>query len=101
MILFNTTFHLDSSIESELLMWLRQRFIPETLAAGMERPLLCRLIENVEPGCSAFALQFFCDSIADVDGWRSSGFLQLMTELSEKWKDRALAFSTSMEVIDL
>ncbi len=82
-------------------MWIRQRVVPETLAAGMERPLLCRLTENVEDGCSAFALQFFCDSSDKVEAWRSGGFVDLMVEMSANWKDRALAFSTPMEVIDL
>lgn len=63
--------------------------------------MLCRLVDNLEPGCSAFALQFFIDSLTDVEAWQSDGFAKLMAEMSERWRDRALAFSTPMEVVDL
>ena len=101
MILFNTTFHLDFTIEPDFLAWIREYFIPEALSTGLRQPLLCRLVDNIEPGCSAFALQFFVDSLTDAEVWRSNQLHKLLTEMSERWRDRALSFSTPMEVLAL
>ncbi|MDE6369537.1 MAG: DUF4286 family protein [Muribaculaceae bacterium] len=101
MILFNTTFHLDATIESEFLTWLKLEFIPAAISSGFEKPLLCRIVDNIEPGCAAFALQFFASTMSDVDNWRAGRLCGLIATMSTRWKDRALAFSTPMEVINL
>lgn len=101
MILFNTTFHLDATIEPEFLSCLKAEFIPAGISAGLDKPLLCRIVDNIEPGCAAFALQFFAPSMSEVDAWRAGSFHALITTMSTRWKDRALAFSTPMEVINI
>ena len=100
LILFNTTFHLDSTIESDFLAWIRESFIPAALSAGLKKPLLCRIVDKIEPGCSAFALQTFIVSVDEADKWRSEYLCKLLAEMSVRWKDRALAFSTPMEVLE-
>lgn len=101
MILYNTTFHLDSAIESDFLAWLQNEFIPVATRSGMTDPLLCRLSDHIEPGCAAFALHLYAPSADEVDRWRSGAQGRLMTDMATKWRERALAFSTQMEVISL
>lgn len=101
MILFNTTFHLDATIEPEFLTWLRIEFIPAAISSGLNKPLLCRIVDNIEPGCAAFALQFFADSMSEIDEWRAGRLCELIAAMLTRWKERALAFSTPMEVVNL
>ena len=101
MILFNTTFHLDATIQPEFLTWLKLEFIPTAISSGLDKPLLCRIVDNIEPGCAAFALQFFVTSMSEVDKWRAGRLCELIAAMSTRWKDCALAFSTPMEVVDL
>lgn len=101
MILFNTTFHLDATIEPEFLTWLKVEFIPAAITAGFDKPLLSRIIDNIELGCAAFALQFFAPSMSEVNDWRAGRLCELIATMSTRWKDRALAFSTPMEIVNL
>ncbi len=101
MILYNTSFHIDSTIESDFLSWLKSAVIEQSLANGFHSPVLSRLLTAVEPGCSSFALHFQADDQSVVERWESEGRRKIMEDMFNRWGERALAFSTPMEILDL
>lgn len=101
MILYNTTFHIDSAIDSDFIAWLKKNFIAAATDHGFERAMLTRLIDRVEPGCTSYALHLYADGAELVDRWETDKAQLLMQEMYDKWGERALAFPTAMEVIDI
>lgn len=101
MILYNTTFHIDSAIDSDFTEWLKSRFITDASTSGFVSPMLTRLLNQVEPGCNSYALHLCADDISIIEKWEADKRLKLMQEMFGTWGERALAFSTPMEVVDL
>lgn len=101
MILYNTTFHVDSTIEPEFLDWLKDIFVAQALNAGFSSPMLARLAIAVEEGCSSFALHLYADSLDHVARWEEADRCRLLGEAYNRWGERVLSFSTPMHTIDL
>ncbi|MDE5595896.1 MAG: DUF4286 family protein [Muribaculaceae bacterium] len=101
MILYNTSFHVITSIEVEFLEWIKDKVIPPSVGFGFRQPLLTRLLTSVDDGCSAFALQFMADDISYVEHWEAESRHIVMADMYKRWGENALAFSTIMEVIEV
>lgn len=101
MILYNTTFHIDSAIDREFTDWLKSRFIADALSFGFVKPMVTRLINQVEPGCNSYALHLNANDISTVEKWEADSKMKLMQEMFGVWGERALAFSTPMEIVEL
>lgn len=101
MILYNTTFHIDRSIRSDFMAWVKERFIPEAVKDhALSDPMLTRILTVVEPDAETFALHLYADDRADVDRWERTSGQALLSEMFKRWGERALAFSTPMEILD-
>ena len=47
MIIYNTTFHADKSIDKEFIEWIRREYIPKALAGGiLAEPRLTRVFDT-------------------------------------------------------
>lgn len=101
MIIYNTSFHVISTIEAEFLEWIKDNVIPTSVRFGFRQPLLTRLLTSVDVGCSAFALQFMANDISYVEHWEAESRQIIMTDMYKRWGENALAFSTIMEVIEV
>lgn len=101
MILYNTTFHVDSSIEPEFLAWLKGTFVAEALNAGFSDPMLARIAMAVEEGCSSFALHLYSENLNHVARWESTSRQKLLADAFNRWGERFLSFSTPMHTIEL
>lgn len=101
MILYNTTFHIESSIDESFFDWIKARFIPAAMSSGFVNPMLMRLIDRVEPGCTSYALHLYADNMDYIARWEHGVKNELVEEMMCKWGERALAFSTPMEVVEL
>lgn len=101
MILYNTSFHIESSIEQEFIEWLRTDAVEAHREFGMSEPLLARLLTSVAEGCSSFALHVYADGNETVRRWELEGRPRLISAMNKRWGERALAFSTAMEVVGI
>ena len=101
MILYNTSFHVDESIENDFLVWLKTEAIESHRTFGMTDPMLAKLLTSVGEGCSSFALHFHACDHSVVNRWERDGQPGLFAAMNKRWGQRALAVSTTMEVVDL
>lgn len=101
MILYNTTFHVDEKAERDFVCWLKSDFMPRAAKDGLINPMLARLVDNVELGCSTYALHLEAASMAVIGQWESAGRRKLIEEIFARWQYGVLAFSTPMEKIEL
>ncbi len=104
MILYNTTFYIDRSINSAFIEWLRQIFIVQAVKYGLENPMLARICtpkdENADDGTVSYALHLYAKCDNQIADWIERGVPPIMRSMHDKWGELALAFSTSMEIID-
>lgn len=102
MILYNTTFHHDVAITNDLLSWLRSDFIPRASAFGFTDPMLSRIImPQGEDEVEAYALGLKCTDTDIINRWESTDGAVLLSAMFDWWGEKALAFSTPMQLLDL
>lgn len=103
MYIYNTTFGIDPAIEREFLFWLKNEFLP---SADSEKsggsysfsPEILRVINNDKEVIS-LAVHFRADSMSDIEDWYSDHGSELFSFVNEHWYQKAVFFSTTLEVI--
>lgn len=101
MILYNTSYHIDPSIESEFIHWLKNDVAVAAERAGFVNPLMTRLLRGVDDDCRSFAVQYTAEDLSVVEKWESVNIPVLMNQALTRWGERMLSFSTPMEIMDL
>ncbi|MCM1162671.1 MAG: DUF4286 family protein [Muribaculaceae bacterium] len=99
MIIVNTTFYVDSALESEFLTWLRSSYIP---ASPLSAPSLARILLDVgEEGMNAYALKLCAETMTEAQAWIEGEASLLFGTLGMKYGEKVLHFTTFMESIEL
>lgn len=98
MIIINTTFHVERSIENNFCKWVRDEYVPSALASGiLSEPGFSRILIEVQEDCSSFAVSFKTESIEDAVTWHDGHGAALRQSLHAKFGEKALFFSTYMD----
>jgi hypothetical protein len=100
MILVNTTFLVEYGLENEWIDWAHTVYIATATSVGHRNPLLMRVFSKEENGGTTFALQIQCDGKADADEWLTKLQPGLLKEISTRWGQRVLHFTTMMEEVE-
>lgn len=105
MFLYNTTFAVDNAIENEVIDWLNSEFIPsavdEEYFYGIDSkfaPMILRVLGG-EPGVKSIAVHLYLDSIETLKDWYADHGARLFSHIMEKWGEKAVFFSTTLEVM--
>ena len=104
MLLYNTTFAVDTHLEAEVTEWIKQKFIPSATeenyfeSNGRHEPDILRVLGG-EPGVTSIAVHLYTDSIRNIEDWYADRGSQLFSEVMERWHDKVLYFSTTLESI--
>lgn len=100
MIILNTSFHMLSSLEKEFIDWAKTSYMPAANASGIfNEILLIKILTEIEPGASAFALQLKSQSLERSAHWHDETASALKAELTKRWGKNVVYFTTYMEVI--
>ncbi|MBQ8773450.1 MAG: DUF4286 family protein [Muribaculaceae bacterium] len=100
MILLNTTFHVEKSIEKDFINWVKTTYIPVALSSGIVKDALFTRILAESEGGTAYAVQFKSIDIATAEQWHDTDAQKLKSDISQRWGQRILYFSTYMDIID-
>ncbi|MDE5989118.1 MAG: DUF4286 family protein [Duncaniella sp.] len=102
MIIINTTFHVEKSIESSFCQWVREEYVPSALSSGLlSSPVFSRIMIEVQEDCSSFAVSFKTRSIEDAVLWHDGAGADLRQTLHSRFGEKALFFSTYMDEMPL
>lgn len=102
MILMNTTFHVENELVDSFLGWLRERYLPAAgTTPGITSPVVSRLLIEVAPEATSFAVQLSADRLETASAWHDAEGARLRGELLSKWPERIVFFTTYMEVLPL
>ncbi|MGM0944099.1 MAG: DUF4286 family protein [Bacteroidota bacterium] len=100
MILYNVTINVAPDIEKDFLEWMRGTHIPEVMATGIfTEHKFCRLIHQSDDGSTNYAIQYFTESMAKMQEYESKHAAALRAKTQERYKEKALAFRTLLEIL--
>lgn len=100
MIVVNTTFHVESSIEQEWVAWVHATYLAIALSSGVHcRPLFLKIMSQMEGG-AGYAVQVHADSESDADRWLNVVQPKLLAEMHGRWGEKALFFTTLMQEVE-
>lgn len=100
MILLNTTFHVHTSVNDLFIKWAQAIYIPKAMECGQfSNPLFTRIMMQVDPEATSYAVQLQAISHAEAEAWHDSMGTQLKDALAREVGERVLHFTTYMEIV--
>ncbi len=101
MIVFNTTFHIDKTLQKEFVEYMLQKFIPMSTKSGiLTSARLARVFGSNEDEDLSYAMEFKVSDIERLERWRREESKEVYDPLIKKFKDKLIGFSTVMQTID-
>lgn len=102
MIIINTTFHLDKSLQEEFLEYMQQKFIPLSTKSGiLSSARLARVFGREDDEGLSYAIEFQAADIEQLEKWNKEESKEVYNTLMETFKERLVGFSTVMQIIEL
>jgi len=101
MIIYNVTVKINKSAEGEWLNWMKEIHIPALMATGdFVSNRFCRLLGAPhDDNDVTYVIQYYCNSIEDLQHYQQNFAPALQKEYNEKFKGLFVAFRTVMEEI--
>jgi len=100
MILFNTTFNIDSAIENEWLLWARDIYFTLALDSGyVHRHHLMKLRYETEGGGCTYSLQLFFEKDSHMEKFLEEYEYKAIEDLLKRFGSNAVYFQTMLDVV--
>ena len=102
MILFNTTFIIAKSADSDFRNWITTVYIPAIFACPSFSDILFTKIlssPDEKEQSQSYALQFKAPSIPHIEEWISTNGMGKLNALQAKHGENALFFATYMDIL--
>lgn len=100
MTLLNTTFHVHKSVDALFIKWVKEIYLPVAMDSGLfKNPLFTRIMTQVDPEATSYAVQLQTSSHRDAEAWNDSTSTQLKDALAREVGERVLHFTTYMEIM--
>ena len=88
MIIFNTTFHIDETLQDEFIEYILQEFIPMSTKSGILTSRFARIYgSNKDEGLS-FAMEFQVETIELLEKWNREESNYVYNLLMDKFKEK-------------
>lgn len=102
MLIFNTTLHLEESVHDQCLQYLKETYIPRSLAGNLvQQPSLCRIESIHEESGVSYAIQLKAPNMETLEQWMAQTGQQVQKDLSDKFGNKVTTFATLLEEIPL
>lgn len=100
MLLYNVTFGVDKSVETEWIAWMKANYLPSMMGTGLfiEYKMYKVLTHDDETSVS-YSVQCFAHKIENVLTYLNEYAPPLTEILMQKFKERHVAFNTLLEEI--
>lgn len=98
MTILNTTFHVHISIADDFLHWVREVYFPAAINSGLlSEPVLARILIQVQEDAEGYAVQLKAADVDTAARWHDSEGDRLRRELTARFGERLVFFTTYME----
>lgn len=99
MIIYNETFVVETSAQTEWLQWMKQEHIPAALATGYFNSFkILEVIDSPNEGVT-YCIQYFTDDIIKYHLFRDRHLQHLHTRHHQQFENRYVLFNSIMKTI--
>jgi len=100
MFLYNVTIGIDQDVEQEWIQWMKATHIPDVLKTGLfVSHKFYKILHDNEDGTSSYSVQYFAQSIQDIQQYLENHAPALIAEHQRLYRDKHVAFRTVLEEI--
>jgi hypothetical protein len=100
MILFNTTFNLDPTVEADWVNWAKDVYFTNALDSGyVIRHNLMKLRYEEEGSGSTYSLQLFFEKDNHLEKFIQDWEQKAMDELAQRFGSNAIYFQTMLDIV--
>lgn len=101
MLIYNTTYQVENDDARNFVIWLHEVYMPQVEENGLLKdPRLTRILSHKEEESECFSLQWEVEDTRTLHQWHTAQGAALNAEMLQVFKEKVLAFSTLMEVIE-
>lgn len=101
MILLNTTYVVNTDVESKFLEFLRNEIVTDLRNDGFFSDLKLRLVYTNEDATVNYCLQAQCDDMDRLENWMMMNSKTMALNLRQKFGTSVLSFATVLEDIEI
>lgn len=100
MTILNTTFIIERQLQDEVLIWLKEVYLRAAQQTGLfVSPRLAQVLTNEDPAHISIACEMQCDSLSEAVRWHDETAAMLRADMSNRWGDRVMYFTTYLRVL--
>ena len=101
MIIYNVTCNIPEEIEQEWLHWMKNEHIPEVISTEKFTSFKILKLLTVVDGNEGvnYALQYFCNTLADFDDYDEIFAPALRAKTANKYGEKVLTFRTLLQEV--
>ncbi len=102
MLIYNTTYQVETGQAGYFRIWLHEVLIPEVRAAdmGLRNPRLRRVLSHREEGSECYCLEWEVENSAVLHRWHLTQGRHFEDERQKMFGEKVMAFSTLLEALD-
>lgn len=101
MLIYNTTYVVDTDVAENFKIWMNECYIPEVLNHGtLESPRMLRVLSHREDGSEAYSLQWEVADSGRLHAWHTEQGAALNKELLALFGDKVVGIPTLLEVME-
>lgn len=101
MLVYNTTYHVETSEEKNFLIWVSEYLIPAIKKEDcLKNPRFLRILSHQEEGGCSFSLQWEIEDSATLHKWHMTSGQSYNQQLSAIFKDKVVGIPTLMEIVE-
>ncbi|MBQ8593944.1 MAG: DUF4286 family protein [Bacteroidaceae bacterium] len=101
MLIYNTTYNIDQNDARNFVIWMHDFYIPQVTEHGtLKNPRMTRILSHKEESTECFSVQWEVEDTRALHHWHVAQNVSLQAEMMKLFKDKVVAFSTLMEVIE-
>ncbi len=102
MLIYNVTLHVEDSIVSRWLDWMKSTHIPEVLATGkFLEATMTRILSEEDTGGSSYSVQYKVKDRKTLERYYREDAERLRKETLKHFGDTVIAFRTELEVLSI
>lgn len=99
MIIYNITINIENTVKQQWLDWMKNIHIPEVIKTGcFTEHKICKVLVDEEQG-TTYSVQYTCNTMDDYETYKNVYAPRLKKEVTDKFADKLVSFSTLLEII--
>jgi len=101
MVVYNVTVNIDQDVEQDWISWMKSTHIPEVMQTGCftGHKFLKLLNENPDATGITYAIQYFLNSVADLNHYLDNFAGGLQSKTLQRYPNKFVAFRTFLEEV--